>query len=328
MHIDRRRFAFAAAAALAAPSVLAQSREQPRVVGVLGYGARTDVEPGLSYFKAALLEGGFAEGRNLRFEYRFADYDYLKLNRLAVELVEARVDVVFAMTTWAAYAAQEATRTTPIVFSMVNDPVHVNLVKSLARPGGNITGISEASGELTAKRVQLMHEAFPDARNLGVVYDEDSAKACSLELTEITAASRQLGVRTRLLPYAEKRDLEQAFSDAQHGKIAALLVPTTYETLRFGAALSAASFSSRVPLMHANKYPVMAGGLMSYGPQPDWSFKRAGAYVARILNGAKPSELPVERPSRYELVINLKAARMMGVTIPDSILLRADQIIE
>lgn len=317
-----------ASALLVAPRSRAAARDGMRVVGVLEYASRADFEEELSHFKAGLLEGGFEESRNVRFEYRFADYDHHKLERLAGELVRAKVDVIYAPITWAVYGAQAATKTIPIVFSGVNDPVHVKIVKSLSRPGGNITGISAASGELTAKRVQLMREAFPHPRDLGVVYDEDSARACDLELSQITDAGKQLGMGLRFLPYTEKADLEQAFSTAQRSNVAALLVPTTYESRRFRAELLAASSESGVPLVHADRRPVVAGGLMSYGPLFGWAARRAGIYVARILNGAKPAELPIEQPTTYELVINLKAARAMGISISPAIVLRADHVIE
>lgn len=331
MGIDRRRFAFAATAVLAAPAVLAQSPERPRVIGVLRYGSKADFESypgGFAAFREGLREEGFVEGRNLRIEYRFADYHHRKLDRLARELVRADVDLIYAATTWPAYAAQAATKSIPIVFSGVNDPVHVKLVKSLARPGGNITGVSLASAELTAKRVELMREAFPGTSPLGVVYDEHSAKACQLELRDIGGAGTRLGVKVQQYSYAETRDLEAAFAQAKRSSVAALLVPTTYETHRFGADLAARSSETGIPLVHSSKAAVEGGGLMSYGPDENWASHRAGVYAGRILRGASPAELPVERPTKYELVINLKTARAMGIVIPPSVLLRADRIIE
>ena len=326
--VNRRRFVLAAAALFAAGRAAAQqSPDRGYLIGILHEATRADSEPDLVAFREGLREGG-VDVQNLRFEFRFADYDYRKLDRLAEGLVRAKVQVIYAPTTCSVYAAQAATKTIPIVFSGVNDPVRVKLVQSLARPGGNITGVTSASNDLTAKRVQLMRELFPGAGRLGVVYDEDAARACNIELSEIGNAGKKLGVEVRQFSYAARTDLEGAFEKAERANIAALLIPTTYEARRFGAELALQSTSSRIPMVHSGSEWVDAGGLMSYGPVRDWSTRRAGYYVARILKGAKPSDLPVELPTRYELVINLKTARAMGVTVPQSVLLRADRVIE
>jgi len=327
--IDRREFMLAASALLVAQEVLAQRPpDRVRVIGILEYASRAGIESSLPAFKNGLREGGFVEGKNLRIEYRFADYDHRKLDRLAEALVRAKVEVIYAPSTWPTRAAHAATKTIPIVFSAVNDPVPHKFVQSLARPGGNVTGVSLASADLTAKRVQLMREVFSGSGGLGVVYDADSAKACGIELREIDTAARQLGVEVQRLPYAKRADLDSAFARARRTKVLAMLVPTTYETRRFGPELVAQSSSSGIPLMHAGSDAVEAGGLMSYGPEAGWAPRRAGNYVARILNGTKPADLPVERPDRYELVINLKTARALGLKFPQSIVVRADRVID
>lgn len=327
--VTRRAFVVAVSGLAVAPGVLAQRPTGGiRTIGILEYASRASLEPWLASFKASLREAGFEEGRNLRIEYRFADYDHYKLGRLAEELLREKVEVLYAPTTWPLYAAQAVTRTLPIVFSGVNDPVAHKFVQSLARPGGNITGVSPASAELTAKRIELMRELFPRADRLGVVYDEDSARACGIELKDIGDAGKQLGVDVRQFPYAAVGDLDEAFDRARRAGIVAMLVPTTYETRRFGPELTSRSSLNRIPLIHENRSAVEAGGLMSYGPELFWGSRRAAAYVARILGGAKPAELPVERPNRYELTINLKTARALGITIPPSIVLRADRIVE
>lgn len=325
----RRTFLLAAGALLTAPFAMAQQNpSQLRAIGVLGFGTRAEYEPELAAFKEGLREGGFAEGENLRIEYRFADHDYRKINRLADELVSAKVQVIYAPTTWGVHGAKSATSTIPVVFTGVNDPVALKFVQSLARPGGNITGISPATHELTAKRVQLMREIFPAAGKLGVIYDKDAARACQVELGDIIAAGRQLGVEVRSYPYLEKSELQNAFRSAQGEKISAVLVTTTIEARRYGGEMIAGSAASGLPMVHGDSSAVEAGGLMSYGPPHGWAPRRAGNYAARILKGAKPSDLPVERPMTYELVINLKSARAMGVKIPPSVLLRADRVIE
>lgn len=328
--VGRRKFLLATGAFLAAPLARAQQQAGARefTIGILEYGTRAEFAPTLASFKEGLREGGFVEGQNLRIEYQFADNDYRKVNRLAEDLVRAKVQAIYAPTTWAVHGAKAATTTIPIVFSGVNDPVGVKFVKSLARPGGNITGISLASAELTAKRVQLMRELFPSAGRLGIVYDEDAVKGCQIELKDVARAAQQLGIDMREFSYRERKDLQGVFESARRAKVSAVLVPTTLEAQRVGGEIVAQSSSTQIPTIHAGRAAVEAGGLMSYGPSFGWAARRAGNYVARILNGTKPADLPVERPSTYELVINLKSARTMGITIPQLILLRADTVID
>jgi putative ABC transport system substrate-binding protein len=297
-------------------------------IGVLAYATQADFRPQLRPFIEGLRDAGLVEGRNLRIEYRFADYDQHKIGRLAGELVRAGVQLIYAPQPWAVRGAQSATKSIPIVFSAVNDPVGAEFVQSLARPGGNITGISIASADLTAKRVQLMREMFPAAQRFAIMYDKDAAQACQIELTDIRQASRSLAVDVLEYPYHSRGELPRAFERAQSARIAAALVPTTYETRRFGSTLQAESSASHIPVIHASSGPVEAGGLMSYGPSEAWAARRAADYVVKILKGARPADLPIEQPTSYELIINMKTARTMGIRIPPSILVRADRVIE
>jgi putative ABC transport system substrate-binding protein len=325
----RRQFMLLAGALLAASFARAQQAPaQPAIIGILEYGNGEGFEQVIGPFKEGLSEGGFVEGRNLRIERQFANDDYRKINRLAEDLVRANVQVIYAPGPWGVHAAKAATKTIPIVFSGVYDPVRVKFVESLGRPGGNITGISFASEALTKKRVELLREMFPSSRRLGVVFDEDIAKACQIELKEIGQAGRQLGVEMREYSYAEKRDLQAAFDNAKRAQVAAMLIPTTNEARRFAKELAVHSVGSRIPTVHDSVESVEAGGLMSFGPRQGWGQRRAGLYVARILKGEKPANLPVEQPHAYELVINLRTARAMGITIPQSVLLRSDRVIE
>ena len=329
IRVDRRRFVVTVAGLLVGRGAVAQRpSDGSQLIGVLHHGTRADSGPEFAALRKGLREEGFVEGRNLRAVYRFADYDYLELERLARELVNANIQVIYAPTTSAVHAARTATIAIPIVFSGVNDPLPHKFVQSLARPGGNITGVSLANSDLTAKRLQLMRELFPATGRLGVIFDADSARECGVELREIKGSGQRLGVEVLELPYDASTDLRKAFNGARRDDVRALLVPTTYETRRFGAALSAESLRSRVPLIHSSKEAVEAGGLMSYGPDRDWAAQRAGQYIGRILKGVRPSELPVERPTRYELVVNLKTARTMGISIPPSVLVRADRVID
>lgn len=327
--LGRRRFLLGTGALIALQGVHAQQAPGPgALVGYLDYGARDNfaVRPGP--FLDGLREGGFVEGRNLRIEYRFAGYDYRKIDRFAEDLVRAKVQVIYAPGPWGVLAAKAASSSIPIVFSQVNDPVALGFVKSLARPAGNITGTTNASHELVRKRVDLMREMFPTAGRLGVLFDEDMATACRIEVEQIGRAGRQLGVEMREYPYVEKTELQRAFENARSERVEAVLIPTTTETRRFASDLVVGSVRSRVPTIHETADAVVTGGLMSYGPTVGWGEHRAGQYVARILKGAKPADLPVEAPTTYELAINLKTARLMDVRIPPSILLRADRVIE
>lgn len=319
----------ASAALIAAPYAPAQQKpDATPLIGILEYGSSADFARHLVFFKEGLREGGFVEGRNLRIEYRFADYDYRKVNRLAEDLVRANVQLIYAPLPWAVHGAKAATSRIPIVFSGITDPVQIKFVQSYARPGGNITGVANTSAELTVKRMQLMREMFPVAGRLGIVYDEDAAKACQVELDELQAASKILGVPISRFPYQDKSDLAGIFVRGQKAGVAAVLVPTDLDARRAGAEFASQSASSRIPAVYSTADAVDAGGLMSYGPPPGWGPKRAAGYVARILKGTAPQELPVEMPSTYELVVNLKTARAMGVKVPQTIMLRADRVIE
>ena len=328
--VQRRKLLLGAGALMLVPLASAQqpSATPSYVIGVLAYATPADFKPQLLPFMGGLRAAGLVEGRNLRVEYRFADYDQHKIGRLAKELVRAGVQLIYAPQPWAVRGAKSATMSIPIVFSAVNDPVGAEFVQSLARPGGNITGVSIASAELTAKRVQLMREMFPQAQRFAVMYDKDAAAACQIELTDIRQASRSLEVDVLEYPYRSRSELPRTFERAQSADIAAALVPTTYETLRFGSELRAEAASSQIPVVHASSVPVEAGGLMSYGPRESWASRRAADYVVKILRGARPADLPIEQPTTYELIVNLKTARAMNVRVPLSILLRADRVIE
>jgi putative ABC transport system substrate-binding protein len=302
--------------------------DRPNLIGVLEYGSSSRFEPLLAAFKEGLVESGYVDGRNLRIEYRYAGYDSDKVERLATELVRDKVQAIFAPTTWAVHGAKAATKTIPVVFAGVNDPVGVGFVKSLAHPGGNITGISIASAALTAKRVELMHDLFPTATRVGIIYDKDAARACQIELKDIARASQRLRIDVREYSYDSPDDVRESFKSGQRANVAAVLIPTTMEARRAMDELVSASTESRMPTIHANRVSVEAGGLISYGPDNYWAYRRAGNYVARILKGTKPEDLPVELPTTFELAINLKTARAIGVKIPENVMVRATHLIK
>ena len=324
----RRQFLVAALGAVVAPAVNAQTANRIYSVGVLSLSSRTGVERYLNDFREGLREEGFAEGRNLKFEYRYGDHDFRKVERLAGELVRLKVDAIFAPSTWAVHGAKAATSTIPIVFTNVNDPVVVKFVDSLAKPGRNITGVSIASVELTGKRLQLLKDSFPSAKRIGILYNEEMFRACRTEMNDIDRLGKQLGLEVERIPYVDRSDIVKAFEAAGSLRVEAMLIPATTSYPEYSSDVVLLSASGRMPTIYEHREAVDHGGLMSYGPDFHWAYRRAAYYVARVLKGAKPAELPVERPTRYDLIVNLKTARTLGVKIPGTILVRADRVIE
>jgi putative ABC transport system substrate-binding protein len=226
------------------------------------------------------------------------------------------------------HGAKAATSTIPIVFTNVNDPVVVKFVDSLARPGRNITGVSIASVELTGKRLQLLKDAFPSAKRIGVLYNEEIFRACRTEMNDIDRFGKQLGMDVERIPYVDRSDIVKAFESASASRVDAILVPATTSYPEYSSDVVLLSASGKMPTIYEHGDAVVGGGLMSYGPDFHWAYRRAAYYVGRILKGAKPAELPVERPTRYDLVVNLKTARSLGVKIPGPVLVRADRVID
>ena len=278
-------------------------------------------------FTQDLRELGYVEGKNLMIAYRFADGVLDRLPGLATELVGLGVDVIVALTTEGVRAARQATRTIPIVMPFSIDPVGAGLISSLARPGGNITGLSWPIDVLAGKRVQLVKELVPTVSRVAVLRNPTfQPSGRILRWTE--AAAHTLGLSSQVLEVQGSGDLEGALRKIDKGRVTVLYViedPLTYELRRQIADLAA---KNRLPSISASKEWVEAGGLMSYGANYADSCRRAATFVDRILKGAKPADLPVEEPTKFELVINLKTAKAIGVTIPQSLLLRADQVIE
>jgi putative ABC transport system substrate-binding protein len=324
----RRQILVAGLGGLIVPCARAQKPDRMYTVGILSLSGRAGVERYLQDFRDGLREEGFVEGRNIKFEPRYGDYDFRKVERLAGELVRLNVDLIFAPSTWAVHGAKAATSTIPIVFTNVNDPVVVKFVDSLAKPGHNITGVSIASVELTGKRLQLLKDAFPSAKRIGVLYNEEIFRACRTEMNDIDRFGRQLGLDVERIPYIDRSDIVKAFESASASRVEAILVPATTSYPEYSSDVVLLSASGKMPTIYEHGDAVDDGGLMSYGPDFHWAYRRAAYYVARVLKGAKPAELPVERPTRYDLVVNLKTARSLGIKIPGPILVRADRVIE
>ncbi len=291
-------------------------------IGVLELMSRA-LNANFDAFRQGLREFGYVEGQNFVIEYRSADGRPERFPGLATEMVRLKVDLILTRGTSAAVAAKNATRTIPIVMLASGDPVGTGVVASLARPGGNVTGLSGFTKELAAKRVQLLKEIVPRAARIAVFLNSGSL---SNSWKEIQVAARSQGVRPELLDTGKSDDLEHAF-DAIRLRIDALLVATTDVTPSrlFIPDLAA---KHRLPAMYISRAAVDAGGLISYGPNYPDLYRRAAVFVDKILKGAKPADLPIEQPTTFDLVINLKTAKALGVTIPQSILERADQVIQ
>jgi putative ABC transport system substrate-binding protein len=318
---------------LAAP--LAAEAQQAAKVARIGYLSPNLVTtPHLrEAFRQGLRDLGYVEGRNLLIEYRDAEGKGERLPALAAELVALKVDVIVTEggTTVVPLAARQATSTLPIVFAATADPVATGLVTSLARPGGNVTGLSSLTTDLVGKRLELLTQAVPGVRQVAVlwlpgVYGERTEKEM---LTEAEVAARGLGVRLQFVEATrDPADLDRAFSDVTRARAGALTVLPSNLFQREHRRLVDLAARHRLPAVYPWRELVAAGGLMSYGASLTDSSRRAATYVDKILKGAKPGDLPVEQPTKFELVINLKTAKTLGLTLPPSVLARADQIIE
>ena len=335
-HPSRRQFVQGASVAglglLAGCARLPGQAQAPARVARIGYlGGLAAVvtgdasNPGLEAFRQGLRELGYVEGQNLVLEWRGSgSRDFGDLDTLAAELVGLPVDIILAMTTPAALAAKRATSSIPIVFTSVSDPVESGLVASLGRPGANATGLSDFGAALSGKRLELLRDAVPGASRIGVV-SLSRNPANVLGLRETQAAAPTLAVELILLEVRAEDTLDGAFEVAVQAGVDALIVPGGREV---GAQAVPLAAKRRLPAMYSNAPNVYAGGLMAYAPSVTNQFQRAATYVDKILKGAKPAELPVEQPTTFEFVINLKTAQALGLTIPQHVLLQATEVIQ
>ncbi len=315
---------------LAAPLVTdAQPAGKVSRIGWLSAGfPRPDRDPPVDAFRQGLRELGYVEGQNLVIEYRGAEGRDERLPDLAAELVRLHVDVLVAVGPIATRAAQHATRTLPIVMTGTADPVGAGFVASLARPGGNITGVSLLMAELPGKRLELLKETVPQSTRVAVLANPDNP-VYKLYLNNLTVAARALGLHLHVVEVHSADELDPAFAAVTRAGADALMVlsdPVLMDNLRGRVADLAATH--RLPAMYNWKMYVEAGGLMSYGPSLPERHRRAATYVDKLLKGANPADLPVEQPTKFELVINLKTAKALGLTVPPTILFQADEVIQ
>jgi putative ABC transport system substrate-binding protein len=329
--VDRRRFLLTSlAGALAAPLATAAAQPPEKVprVGFLGPRTRSDDAGVTDAFLQGLRELGWVEGKTIVIEYRWAEGRPDRLPDLVTELVRRKVDVIFAGSNAVAVAAKNATGTIPIVMATGGDPVGQGLVATLARPGGNVTGLSFSVGmDIVGKWLELLKEAVPKVRRVAVLSNPaNPGHAPAIE--NVNVAARSVGVQLQHLEARGPSEFDSAFAAMARERAEALLVLLDPFFGFRRARLSELAAKSRLPAMYGSREYPEAGGLMSYGADFRHSYRRSATYVDKILKGAKPADLPIEQPTKFELVINLNTAKALGLTIPPSLLLRADQVIE
>jgi len=298
----------------------------PRI-GFLIISSPSAASPRVEAFQQGLRELGYVEGKNIIIEYRSAEGKSDRLPALASELVGLKIDVlVGGGGNQLALAAMKATKTTPIVMTNFADPVGSGFVASLARPGGNVTGLTSVTFDLSGKRLELIKETLPKVSRIAVLYDpNDPAKV--VEFKEMQTAARSLAVQLQSLEVRRPEDFESAFRAGSRDRAGALIVLPTTVTNTHRKPIIDLAVGNRLPAIYPDREFVEAGGLMAYGPIYADLWRRAATYVDKILKGAKPADLPVEQPTKFELIINLKTAKQIGVTIPPNVLVRADRVI-
>ena len=325
--MDRRGFLLTSLAGALATPLAAEAQYRagkvPRV-GILNSDTAQDARVG--EFRDGLRELGYVEGQNLLIIYRWADGHQDRLPALADDLLASNVDVIVAIGA-SVWAAKRQTSTVPIVIAFSGDPVGTAMVSNLARPGGNITGLSFMSSDLAAKRLELLKQTFPRTTRVAVLYLPAEVSTVP-ELRETEAAAREISVTLQLLQVRNPDDLEPLFSRATLERADALLVFAHAFAFVHRDRIIELAARQRLPAMYGWREFVDVGGLMSYGPNVNALLRRAAGYVDRILKGAKPGDLPIEQPTKFELIINLKTAKALNLTIPPSLLARADQVLE
>jgi len=330
--IDRRRFLLTSlAGALAVPSLGTAGAQPPEKVPRVGYlnpGSSSDParQRRLEAFRQGLRELGYVEGQNIAIESRWAEGKYDRYPALAADLVRLKVDVIVAGGGAATQAAQQATRTIPIVMSVVIDPVGSGLVPSLARPGGNLTGTSMMATDLVGKQLEVLKELVPKGSRVALLWNPANPKSAP-QLREAGAVARALGVGLQPLEARNPQEIDSAFAAMTRERAGALVVLADAMFTNQVRQIADLAAKRRLPSIYGQREYAEAGGLMVYSSNPFDLERRAATFVDKILKGAKPADLPIEQPSKFELVINLKTAKALALTIPQSLLLRADQVI-
>ena len=326
--MDRRTFVSTAAGVLLSKAFSANAQPTAKVprIGVLHVGT-ADSSSNATVFTQGLRELGYVEGKNIVVERRFGDNRAERMSEIAAEFVRLKVDVIVTSTDLAIAAVKQQTQTIPIVMVNSTDPVGTGFVASLAHPGGNITGLAGISPELNAKRLELLKEVVPGLSRVAILW-EPAVRGGVLEYNGTQSAARSMQLQIQGVEVSRVDDFESAFTALTAGRAEALTVVGSPLTFANGDQLARLAEKHRLPTMFGVRENVDAGGLISYGPNLPDRWRRAATYVDKILKGAKPGDLPVEQPTRFELIINLKTAKALGLTIPPSLLRRADAVIQ
>ena len=325
---NRRKLIFSLGAGALATTFdsFAQPRDKVYRIGILFSNAAASAKWQVDVFIQALQEFGYVENKNILFEHRYAEGNFERLPAMAAELVQLKVDVIFVNNTPPALAAKQATSSIPIVFAGVASPVENGVVASLARPGHNITGTSNITTELTGKRLQILKEAFPKTVRIAVI--NSIQPVSDLQFSAVQSEAKKLGMDILRIELRRREDFEQQYEQVRKGRADALYPLDNAINNQLRNLLVDFASHYQLPVIYGSKQYVDAGGLMSYGADLLANYRRGAAFVDKILNGAKPADLPVERPTKFELVINMKTAKALGMKISNSILVQATNVIE
>jgi putative ABC transport system substrate-binding protein len=325
----RRREFISLIGGVAATWPLASRAQQPAlpVVGFINPASANNYEPQLSAFLKGLSEAGYVDGRNVAIEYRWAEGQHDRLPAMAADLVRRQVTVIAATTTPAALAAKAATTTIPIIFEMASDPTRLGLVASLNRPGGNATGVTQASAEMAPKRLQLLHELVPTASVIALLVNPANPTVAETNTKEVQAAARTLGLELHILNASTEGDFDGVFAKLIQLRAGGLVIGADSLFSSRHEQLAALALRHAVPAIYHRREFAVAGGLLSYGDVTD-AYRLAGIYVGRVLKGEMPADLPVQQVTKVELYINLKTAKTLGISVPNTLIGRADEVIE
>ena len=325
--MNRRTFIAGLGSAAAWPVVAWAQQAAMPVIGFLNSASPGGYAPMVAAFRQGLKEAGFVEGQNVAVEFRWAEGQYDRVPAIALDLVGRQVAVIVANTP-GVLAIKAATMTIPIVFTTANDPVQLGLVASLARPGGNLTGVTQLAIEVGPKRLELLHELVPTATLIALLVNPTNPTSAETQSRDMQAAARILGVQLHVLHASTDRDFDTVFATLAELRAGALVIGADAFLYGRSEQLAALAFRHAVPAISYERAFSAVGGLMSYGGSTPDTYRLAGVYTGRILKGEKPSDLPVQQSTKVELIINLKTAKALGLTIPETLLATAEEVIE